>query len=55
MGNLLCMFKPFFKKNGSLFNPGIVACAEKRPDVPDGTYILSLISHDYSFDQVIFI
>ena len=24
----------------------------RRPDVPDGTYILSLDAHDYSFDQV---
>ena len=26
----------------------------KRPGVPDGTYILSLISHDYFFNQVSF-
>ena len=26
----------------------------QRPDVPDGTYVLSLISHDYFFDQVRF-
>ena len=26
----------------------------KRPGVPDGTYVLSLISHDYFFNQVSF-
>ena len=26
--------------------------ARNRPGVPDGTHILSIISHDYAFDQV---